>query len=39
MKDKLNEIKRRMLTHEFQLGLMLATSFWLFAIVVYHLTN
>jgi len=38
-KEKLIEIKNRMLSHNFQLGVMLATSFWLFVIAIYHLTN
>ena len=38
-KDKLIEIKNRMISHNFLLGAMLASAIWLIIIVGYHLMN
>ena len=39
MRDKLIEIKRRLMSHDFQLGVMFATAIWLLIIAGYHLMN
>jgi len=39
MHNKLIEIKKRLLSHNFILGFLLATGIWQIIITIYHLMN